>query len=352
MIVNARFLTQNLTGVQRHAIEISLVLKKLQPDIRFIAPKNIIHDKIAEILGAEIIGHFTGYIWEQYELPRFMKNQGHGGLLINLANMAPINYKNKIVTIHDTAPLRHPEWYSWKFATVYKWLLPRVAKSSRIIFSVSAFSKNEIADVLEIDRAKIEVIHGAANQRFSRLKSNETDIPTQDYILCVASIDPRKNFTRLLEAFSLLDRRNLKLIIVGSKSKVFAESTLDKTESLSDQIEFTGHISDERLIELYRHAGLFVYPSLYEGFGLPPLEAMACGCPCVVSDSGSLPEICGEAAVYCDPYDSNDIAAKINQVLSDKNLRQRLIENGHTQARKFNWEKSAQRLLETIKKLS
>ncbi|PKK83752.1 MAG: glycosyltransferase family 1 protein [candidate division Zixibacteria bacterium HGW-Zixibacteria-1] len=348
MIVNARFLTQRLTGVQRHAIEMSLALKEIHPDIKFVAPKNIIHKDIAEQLKAKVIGRFTGYLWEQYELPMYMKKHASGKILINLANTAPVASKNKVATIHDTAPLRHPEWYSWKFAAAYKLLIPRVAKSSRIIFSDSNFSKSEIADLFGIDHDKIIVIYCGVGQQFQSAISDEQNISPEDYILCVASLEPRKNFIRLVKAFNHLKSHNLKLVIAGSSSSIFADNKLHKMLDDSKRIEFTGYIDDDRLIELYQEARLFVYPSLYEGFGLPPLEAMACGCPCAVSNAGSLPEVCGKAALYFNPYDPADIAEKMDMILSDNVLGQNLIENGLLHAQKFDWNKSASELLEAI----
>jgi len=351
VIVNARFLTQKLTGVQRYAIEISRALKEIQPDIRFLSPKNIIHKNIAEELKVEIIGNHTGYIWEQWDLPRYLKKNAPGKILINPANVAPLSYHNKVVTIHDTAPIRHPEWYSWRFAMTYKWLLPRVAKSSRIIFSDSEFSKKEIVSLLGVPPDKIEVIYCAADKRFRNTAEKIDGDSDGNYILCVASLDPRKNFTRLVAAINLLPEKRLKLVIVGTESGIFADSDLEKSLGQNDLIEFTGRVDDHRLIKLYQNARLFVYPSLYEGFGLPPLEAMACGCPCVVSDSGSLPEICGDAAVYCDPADPQSIADKVRLVLDDDDLRRSMIQKGLEQAKKYSWQRSAAQLLAIVKGL-
>jgi len=351
MIINVRFLTQKLTGVQRYALELSLVIKKMRPDTHFLAPKNIIHKDIAAELGAKIIGRHTGYIWEQWELPRYITENQPGAVLFNPANVAPVSYRNKVVTIHDTAPLRHPEWYSWKFATAYKYLLPKVAESSKLIFADSNFSKSEIVSFLAVDESKIRVIYCAADQKFRNIAVKKNDAPESDYILCVASLDPRKNFARLSGAFDYLENTGLRLVVVGRKSNIFADPDLESMLLQDDRFEFTGQIDDNRLIELYRNARLFVYPSLYEGFGLPPLEAMACGCPCVVSRSGSLPEVCADAAVYCDPHNPRDIADKILMVLDDEKLRADLIRKGHDRAEYFDWQKSAGQLLEAVEAL-
>lgn len=348
MIVNARFLTQRLTGVQRHAVEISLALHEIDPAIKFVAPKNIIHQEIADKLSAELFGHFKGYFWEQYELPKYMQKYAPNDILINLANSAPISYKNKVATIHDTAPLRHPEWYSRKFAIAYKMLLPHVAGSSRVVFSDSDFSRNEISDLFGTDKDKIRVIYCGVGRQFQPTASEAS---SENYILSVASLEPRKNFAGLIRAFSLLNKHDTKLIIVGSPSRIFAKSELDKILPDSHRVEFAGYVDDIKLMELYRGARLFVFPSLYEGFGLPPLEAMACGCPCAVSKAGSLPEVCGEAALYFNPHDPADIAVKIDMILSDSELRENLIEKGLKQARKYDWKKSALELYTAVKSL-
>ncbi|MEW5923017.1 MAG: glycosyltransferase family 1 protein [Candidatus Zixiibacteriota bacterium] len=351
MIVNARFLTQRLTGVQRHAIEMSLALHEIDPEIKFVAPKNIIHEDVAERLSAEFFGHFTGYLWEQYELPKYIKKHAPDRILINLANSAPISYKNKAATIHDTAPLRHPGWYSRKFAITYKMLLPRVVRSSKIIFSDSEFSKNEISALLGTDKRKIKVIYCGVGRHFRPESSEIHKTSPENYILSVASLEPRKNFAGLIQAFSMLKERDIKLVIAGSSSHIFAKHEPGKILIDKQRVEFVGYVDDNRLVELYREARLFVYPSLYEGFGLPPLEAMACGCPCAVSDAGSLPEVCGEAALYFNPHDPADIAAKIEMILSDSDRRESLIKSGLIQARKFDWKRSALELYAAAKSL-
>jgi len=340
LVVNARFLTNNITGVQRAAIEISLYLKKMYEDIKFVTPGNVIHKEIADKLDAEKYGMFSGHLWEQFELPRYLKSKNNC-LLLNLANTAPLFYKNKIVTIHDVAFLKHPQWYSKRFYYFYKFLIPRIAKNSVKVITVSEYSKNDIIKRLNVPGVKIEVIKCAVSDKF--LKSINNSIPNKygKYILAISSFSPRKNFEGIVSAFNKLNLMNTKLVMVGCESKHVNNPKLKTMIQSNNQIIFAGNVSDDELIGLYKNACLFVFPSLYEGFGIPPLEAMACGCPCLVSNTSSLPEICGDAALFCDPYKIEDIADNINRLLNDDILRNRLVSSGLEHIKKFGWQKTA-----------
>ncbi|MDI6889852.1 MAG: glycosyltransferase family 1 protein [Thermodesulfovibrionales bacterium] len=340
--INSRFLTQKVSGVQRYAIEISKQLKKLYPETRFAAPKNIIHRELAERLEAVEYGTLTGHLWEQIELPKYLK-ENNNPLLINLANTAPLSYNNQIVTICDLSFLRNPKWFSKKFYFYYKFLIPRIAKNSLKIITISEFSKNEIIELLDARESKIKVIHCGGAEEFANLIDNDSviDYRTKKYILSVSTLGPRKNLESLILAFRKLKVPDIQLIIVGSKNNNFANNNLKNLINADKNIIFTGYISDIELVSLYRNAMLFVYPSLYEGFGLPPLEAMGCGVPVVVSNVASLPEICGNAAYYVDPYNVESIAEGIYKVLTDEPLRQSLIKKGLERVKLFSWEKSA-----------
>lgn len=349
--INARFLTQKVTGVQRYATEMSMQLKKLYPKIKFVAPKNVIHKKLASGLEAEIYGNLTGHLWEQTELLRYLKSQGNP-LLLNLANTAPISYKNQIVTICDLSFLRHPEWFSRKFYYYYRFLIPQITKNSLKIVTISKFSKNEIMNLLNISEHKIKVIYCGVDEKFINhtIANAAVSNKYKNYILAVSSLDPRKNFKNLISAFKKLALPDTQFVIVGSENRVFANNELKKFINTRN-IVFTGYVSDKELIALYKNAKLFVFPSLYEGFGLPPLEAMACGCPVVVSNVASLPEVCGDAAYYVDPYNVESIAEGMQKVLTDDTLRQSLIQKGIERAKLFSWEKSAKEHIKVFKEV-
>lgn len=344
IVINARFLTQKLTGVQRFALEITKKLMNLKNDVILVSPKNILNKRGARDLNVQTYGWLTGHLWEQFELPIFLKKHGNP-LLLDFANTAPLSYENMIVTIHDLAVFRYPQGFSWIFQKYYRLLLPRIAKKSRKILTVSNFSKREITEILRIKPEKIEVIYNAVS---TEIVCNNANSKREKFILTVSSLDPRKNLSKLIEAFKNIKLKEYKLIIAGAKSSVF--KSIDAPENF-ERIEFLGHVGDKKLSELYSKASLFVYPSLYEGFGIPPLEAMNCGCPVVVSDIPSHREVCGEAALYVNPHDTEDIKRGIERVLTDHSLWQKLSRRGFERVEFFSWQKSAEKISEIIEEL-
>lgn len=166
LVVNARFLTQHMTGVQRYAVEICLELKRMKGnDIVFVSPCDIVQKKYAEILNVQIIGHHKGHLWEQVDLPIFLKKQGCP-LLLNLCNTAPLFYRNKIVTVHDVAFMAYPQTFSKSFLYFYKFMIPRIMRTARKVITVSEFSKNEIVKYYGIEKSKIAVVYSAVSDIF------------------------------------------------------------------------------------------------------------------------------------------------------------------------------------------
>lgn len=335
IIVNARFLTQPLTGVQRYGIEISRQLKKLYSNIVFLAPHNILHVEIAKELNVNIIGFGTGYFWEQIELPIYLMTKGNPFLFCP-TNIAPVFYKNKITTIHDIAFVKFPTAFHWKFRLAYKMFIPLILKTSKHIVTISQFSKCELLNYYTISHSKISVIHLGISDSFK-----QTNLTKENYLLGVASMDPRKNFQGLIKAFLNLNHQSLKLYIIGEKNNAFKNLNILKHPN----IKFIGRVSDEELVNYYSKALVFVYPSFYEGFGLPPLEAMACGTPVIVSNIPSLNEVCGNATVYCNPDNINDIKEKIELVVNNNSLQIELINRGLEYVQKFIWKESAKKHL-------
>lgn len=349
-VINSRFLTQNLTGVQRYATEISLLLKDMNTNVQYISSKDILQKAYAKALGVNLQGASTGHIWEQLELPLYL-SRNKNPLLINLANTAPVLYKNKIITIHDLSYLRNPAWYSKKFYYTYKYMIPEIAKNSLKIVTVSEFSKKEIIDLLKIPEEKIEVVYNAVADEFVALASQKVDNNIYgEYILAVSSLDPRKNFKNLILAFNRLKLKDIKLVIVGAENKIFSNNELKELIESNENIIFTGYVSDEHLAGLYINAKLFVYPSLYEGFGIPPLEAMSCNCPVIASDTSSLPEVCADAAYYISPHSVENITKGIFEVINDEKIQNELKEKGQNRIKMFDWKKSAKSYQKIISK--
>lgn len=347
LFVNARFLTQHITGVQRYAIEISKQLKfKLRDGVVFLSPENIVHNEIARNLGVRVIGKNSGHIWEQLDLPVYIKREG-SPLLLNLANTAPVFYKNKICVIHDIAYERFPQTFDWKFRLFYKFLIPKILKNSRKIMTVSKFSRNEISQLYGIQSDRIDIVYNSVNTTFKNIRTENKE----KYILAVSSLHYQKNFHSLIEAFDGLGDENIKLFLVGEINKNFTNLNLLEKIKNNTNIIFIGRVSDKELTRLYSNAICFVFPSFYEGFGIPPLEAQSCGCPVVCSNAASLPEIYGDSVVYFNPYNVEDMRGKIRMVLNDENLQNELRAKGFENIKRFSWEESAQKIINLVNKL-
>ncbi len=345
--INGRFLTQRITGVQRFAFELGRELIKLQPNVIFLVPSNSKLVVNTDELNVKRIGLSRGVVWEQLFLPAYLFLKG-SPLLINLGNTAPLIYQNKISSIMDMAVYVNPKWFTQTFVRYYKFLFPRILATSKVVLTISENSKKDIINYLKNKTVEIVNVSCGVNKLMADNMNKEVD-SKESYILAVSSLEPRKNFAKLISAFNLLST-NVKLRIVGTSGKVFADHQLHEQITNNKNIEFTGYLSDEDLSLQYSNALFFVYPSLYEGFGLPPLEAMSLGCPVVVSNTSSIPEVCGEAALYFDPHDVRDISAKLKNMIDDKELRNKLKFLGEEQVTRFSWKRSASILNEVISK--
>lgn len=341
IVINSRFLTQKITGVQRYAIEICKKLPELikNEKIVFVAPKQPLLNK-THLPNIEIlqVGNFSGNLWEQIDLVLFLKKH-KSPVLINFSGIGPTFYKNKILYIHDLSFKYFPEHFSYFFQKSYNFLIPISAKNSKKVITVSDYVKKDLETVLEIKN--IQIIYPAISSKFKQL-----NLKREKIILCVSSIDPRKNIIRVIKAYQNL-KTDYKLIFIGSKSNSFSTLKLKK-EKLNTNITFTGYLDDNKLIEYYNRASIFVYASTFEGFGIPPLEAQACGCPCIISKTTSLPEVGLNSVEYCDPFSIDDIKNKIENLVNDEDLRSNLISKGFINVERFGWKTSAEKLTKII----
>lgn len=348
IVVNARFLTQSMTGVQRYCYEVSIRLKQhYGRQIRFLSSKGILLKKEAETLGAEIIGNYTGYYWEQMELPVYL-HKLDSPLLLCMANMAPILYRNKISVIHDVAFMTYPQTFSKSFLYAYKILVPWVIRTSRLILTVSEFSKTEILKYYP-NTGMVRVLYPGLKEEFGVKGYKENHIGV-DYVLAVSSLNYRKNFVRILQAFEQVCKENkdVKLFIVGDMNgSHFA--TIDIERYMNNPcFHFLGRISDEELNTYYNNALCFLFPSLYEGFGSPLLEAQACGCPVITADAASMPEVAGGSALLCDPTSVEDIKNKILLMINDTGIRNHYKELGVKNILRFSYDKTANGMIKII----
>lgn len=345
-VVNGRYLTQKATGVHRYAFEICNKLHEMGVDFHVAVP-NEIHPDYKFNFKVVKCGSLNTHLWEQISLPRYLKRIG-SPLLISFTGCGPLNYSNQIMTIHDVSHERYPEWFSKNYYRFYHYMMPRIGKKAHAVLTVSEFSKKEIVDTLGINAEKIHVVH--SNVPFHNKPSREEILnftrnpEAERYILAVSSMDPRKNFIRLVEAFDKIKDKSVKLYIIGMSFKAF--NTPDLQRLIGENVHLPGYIPDEKLQTMYQNALLSVYPSLYEGFGLPPLESMTYGCPVINSDIPALREVSQDAALYVDPYNVEDITEKIEQLLVDEPLRKELQEKGLLQIKKYSWDKSAKQVYE------
>jgi glycosyltransferase involved in cell wall biosynthesis len=249
----------------------------------------------------------------------------------------PLFYSGKmLVTIHDVYHLVHPDSLLKK--TYAKIMFNKAVEKATKIICVSQFTATELQKYTHVNANKINVIYNGIDESwFNILKK---DFPGNSYFIYVGNIKPHKNLARLLQAFRLIkDKVSQNLILVGKKEGFLTgmNNIAGLIKGMEDRVTFTGYVSDAELQQYVSHADALVLPSLYEGFGLPPLEAMACGCPVVVSKAASLPEVCKDAAIYCDPYNIQDIADKMLESSHSSH-----IEAGKELAATYLWDKTVQ----------
>jgi len=267
----------------------------------------------------------------------------------------------KVSTIHDLVPLRLPHTTT-NDKGIFVQQVRDAIKSSQLIICVSENTKNDILQYFNVNPDKLFVTYQPIilNKRLPEKeavdqKLNYYNLKNKNYILFVGAIEPKKNLKRLIEAFLSIDT-DMPLVIVGKKAWLWKNeleiiSSKWNNDHILRKIRLLEYVSVSDLPVLYKGAQCLAFPSLYEGFGLPPLEAMSLGCPVVTSSVSSLPEICGDAALYVNPYDSRDITDKLEQILSDDELKARLIQTGYERVKQFSMENYMTRLAAAYSKV-
>jgi glycosyltransferase involved in cell wall biosynthesis len=356
--LNARFLTQPTTGVQRYAYEIIKELDALiesgEIDSKIyqfimLSPKQVLYKPAFKHIGFKQVGFAKGHIWEQFILPFYVGK----GILINLCNTGPLIKRNQILTIHDAAVFAYPAAFSFSFRLLYKVIQRVLGVLAERIVTVSEFSKTQLMSYYHIQEKKIKVVslgkeHMVALESDERILARHQLLPKR-YLLAVSSMNPSKNFLNMVRAIELLKDVDYEIVIAGgTNAKVFSETHLIH----SDKVKLVGYVTDSELKALYYNAACFIYPSFYEGFGLPPLEAMACGSPVIVSLAASLPEVCGDASLYCNPHSPEDIAQQIERMMNNTSLRESMIIKGLERVKQFTWKNCARQMFNVIKEVT
>jgi glycosyltransferase involved in cell wall biosynthesis len=341
--MNARFLTQPLTGVQRYAYELAQQL----PIAKFLTPGEPRPHYASLDPGRVLVrpSPLKGHFWEQWTLPRSLPK----GALLWSPGSGPVSVSRQVLTIHDMAYLEGPQWYSRNFALLYRQLYARLAPRVRTILTVSEFSKRRIVELLGVPEGKVVVTPLAASPRFRPRPAGAVAEGLRElgveppYLLAVGAVSPRKNFDRLYEAWGRISGSfpDFRLVVVGKTGMAFSGASGESLPQGTERVHWIREVSDDRLIDLYNGAWAFVYPSLYEGFGLPALEAIACGTPVVTSEITSLPEVVGGAGILVDPYSVEAIADGMHRIIERPGLRDELSGKGLEQAGRFTWERTA-----------
>lgn len=370
--INGKFTAQRTTGVQRVAQQLVLALDALlapstgadgdgaspgpaaRPLLRAVLlvppggrPPPLRHMVVQELPG----GAGRLHAWEQWTLPRAVG----GALLLNLSGSAPARAARQLAVLHDAAVFDAPQGYRPAFVWWYRWLFARLGRRALGLFTVSAFSRSRLTACLGLPPQRLQVIHPGADH----LQAVQADgrvlqqhgLQTGCYLLAVGSRNPNKNQDTLLQAFARLPPGlGLRLVLVGGDdASVFARAgSADAHAAADPAVLHLGPVDDAELKTLYTHALALVFPSLYEGFGLPPLEAMACGCPVAASSAASLPEACGDAALYFDPHDGAAITRALLRLATEPALRDQLRAAGALQAARHRWHEPAARLLQSL----
>jgi glycosyltransferase involved in cell wall biosynthesis len=325
VVYNARFRGQRPTGVQVYAAEL---LSRLES-----AP---------ELRPGPGLPAFLGHAWEQVVLPRRVNQR----LLFSPANTGPLAVRRQVVTIHDLATLDHPEWFSRPFAALYRWLLPRLARRVARVLTVSEFSRGRLLERLDLPPEQVVVTRPGVSANFRPMKGEERAMVLRNlgldrpYVLCVASLDPRKNIRGVLETWRRVEGRlpEHELVVAGGASPIFRQ-TLEST--LPPRARLLGYVEAGQLPALYSGAELFVYLAHYEGFGLTPLEAMACGAPVLCSSTTALAEAAGPGAATVHPDAVDDVADLLLELMLDPSRRATLAARGREHAAGFTWEACA-----------
>lgn len=356
--VNTRLLLKNkLEGIGRFSDEILKRLTTQHPehtfyfifdrpyDKSFIYSDNIVPHVIKPATRHPLIWKY----WFHYALPNYLRKI-KPDIFLSTDGFTPLSHPCKIINvIHDLNFEHFPDDLPSAASRYYRTYFKKYARNADRVITVSRYSKNDIAELYSISENKIDVIYNAASDTFNN-KADNSPYPFQ-YFIYVGSLHPRKNIKRLLEAYVLFKKKSnsvLKMVIVGEKMNWDSEQY--NLDQYTDEVIFTGRVTDSQLNALYRHALALTYVPYFEGFGIPLVEAMQCETPIITANVSSLPEIAGDAALYVNPMNVEEISSALHQISIDEPLRKKLINVGAQQKNKFSWEMSSLQFMASIEK--
>lgn len=349
IFINGKFLTQRLTGVQRYAYEITKSLIGSGADITVLTPKTVepSNTGLPENYLTKVGKFKNTILWEQISLPSFLKGKSNY-ILLCLCNVGPILNSNQILCIHDMIYKVNPKWFTKSFGQYYNFMIPALATAAKKIITVSEFSKTEINQKLGVALSKIAVIYNAPAEKFICPSKDAIIWEKDDFFLFVGSLDPRKNQKLLIDLFSMDEFANERLVMVGSRSHSFSKVEL----KLPPNVQLLERCNDEELALLYKKSKGLINSSLYEGFGIPVVEAMASGCPLILSDIEVFKEIAEDGAIYFNPYLLNALKDSVNAFLKmPSSAIKDHIERNYLRSKNFSWKNSSEALLKEIDSL-
>lgn len=327
IVVNGRFLSRRITGVERYGREI---LNHIGSNCR------------VETMSKNGV---AGHIWEQFVLPGRLKPET---ILWSPANTGPLTVSHQALTIHDLSPLEHAEWFEKSFAVWYRLFLPVLAKKAQVIFTPSEYVRQKVLKQLGAKNV-IVTPNGVDKTIFHPGAARKTDTFLSKYILFVGSLQPRKNLAGLMKAWRMIrdEFKDTWLVIAGETGRVFRSVQFADEE----RIHFVNYVSEVDLPGWYAQAEMLVLPSLDEGFGLPVIEAMACGTPVIVSNGGALPEVAGDAGLVFELSNPDGLAETMCECLKNDELRASLKRKGLVRIENFTWQKTAALVWNTLNEI-
>jgi glycosyltransferase involved in cell wall biosynthesis len=360
--IDARAATGEFTGIGRYACSLIAALARVAPDLSLLL---IVSERAAPMFAKlapaaelyrttmEIPRHPLSDLWLHFRLPRVLRERSIQ-VLFSCGNYLPLfsGGARRVVTLHDMVPFRYPEMDPLKFVIYLRIMFRLAARCADRVVAVSRAAALELESILGLPEANIAVIPNGVAPIFRPLAHRE---PKRPYLLGVGARIPRKNFAGLIRAHALLRERGFLHDLVLAGPPGMSQPELDqlvKDLGNREYVSFANYPTDEELLVLYNEATAFVYPSYYEGFGIPVLEAMACGTPVACSDCSSMPEVAGDAALTFDPRSPAAIADACQRLLTDSTLRATLVERGQLRAAQYTWDAAATRLAQLFRSLT
>lgn len=332
--INGRFLLDSFGGVRRFATELTEHLAHTRDDVILVAPPGA-SDIAVPGIRTHSVGRFGGPLWEQIELPRWLRRNG-SPLLLNFANIAPLTYAKQISVLHDIAPAIRPQDFTFPFRV--QWTLAvkyGMLRGTRPLVTVSEASQREIAARFRVPEERIEVIYEGADS-LPEPRPSSVDARTAAPFVAFGRHGAAKNTRIIVDALASLSGHPIGVQFVGQLDPELEPYAAERTIR-SGAIDWRGRVSDEELAEVFAAATAFIWPSLHEGFGLPPLEAQSFGVPIIASDIPINREILGDSALYFPAPDADALSARMREVAEDSALRDDLSRRSRANAERFTW---------------